>query len=70
MSKKPRKGPSGKDYKMANCFLLIIGVRGNHWNLSREVTWSDLNFRKIIMAAVWRIDWGGDELETEKPFCW
>lgn len=34
--------------------------------MSRGVLWSDLGSRKIILAAVYRIDESGERLEAER----
>lgn len=47
---------------------MILEVIESHCSLlSRGIAPSDLCFRKIDLAAMWRIDWKGRVLEAGRP---
>lgn len=46
---------------------LILQMTGNVRVLNGEITWSNRHFRKITLAAWWRMDWRCEILVAEKP---
>lgn len=54
---------------MLSCLNFTLKALGKHSRiLSREMSWSNLLFRKVILELVWKTDYTGATWDVEEAF--